>query len=139
MFGQFSLAYLDAKYDEFIGSSGQDFSGNELEQTPAITFSGLVRYGWDVSSGMMFVQSDVSFKDDHFLDNANGSLSFVESYWLWGGRVGYTVGKMTFSVWGKNLADEEYRTNWFDVASLGFNAQQFGESRTYGASNNFEL
>ena len=27
----------------------------------------------------------------------------------------------------------------FDVASLGFNAQQFGESRTYGASINFEL
>lgn len=135
LFGQFSYAYLEAVYDHFIGPGEQGLSNNELEQSPESTFSGLQRYEWplkNASGSRMSVQIDGANKGGHFLDNANSPLSVEDSYFLVGARLGYSTENVTISAWGKNLSDEEYRINWFDVAGLGFNSQQFGVPKTYG-------
>lgn len=41
-------------------------------------------------------------------------------------------GKASFALWGKNLADEEYRIHGIDFGGLGYAGNVYGEPRSYG-------
>jgi len=48
-------------------------------------------------------------------------------------------GVMRVSLWGKNLADEEYRNFGIDFDSIGFAGNRFGWPRTYGLDVEYAL
>jgi iron complex outermembrane recepter protein len=46
-------------------------------------------------------------------------------------------GRLKFTLWGRNLLDEEYRRSGIDFGGLGFAGVIYGEPRTYGATMTF--
>ena len=54
---------------------------------------------------------------------------------MWNSRVQFDSANENWSaaIWGKNLADEEYRTSTIDLAAFGFDYSHIGAPRTYGA------
>ncbi len=136
---QLGIAYLKAEFTKF-GVEGVDLIGNELEQSPKLSFNGLVSYQWQVMDGVVRAQADYFYKGDHYMDIFNSESSRQNSYGLWGAKVSYEINDFSFSFWGKNLSDEEYFTNFFGSRFLG--AEQFstGAPKTYGIgfSYNYE-
>jgi iron complex outermembrane recepter protein len=45
--------------------------------------------------------------------------------------------RLKFTLWGRNLLDEEYRRSGIDFGALGFAGVMYGEPRTYGATMTF--
>jgi iron complex outermembrane receptor protein len=45
--------------------------------------------------------------------------------------------RLKFTLWGRNLLDEEYRRSGIDFGGLGFGGVVYGEPRTYGATMTF--
>jgi iron complex outermembrane receptor protein len=45
--------------------------------------------------------------------------------------------RLKFTLWGRNLLDEEYRRSGIDFGALGFGGVIYGEPRTYGATMTF--
>jgi iron complex outermembrane receptor protein len=45
--------------------------------------------------------------------------------------------RLKFTLWGRNLLDEEYRRSGIDFGSLGFGGAIYGEPRTYGGTLTF--
>lgn len=132
------LSFMNAEFDEFIDPSGIDRAGNELENTPATTFFGIIRYEKELENlGTIAAQFDASFKGDFYFDFSNSPMSRQDSYWLANVRITYTspTERYSISAWCRNLGDEKYYVNWFDGSGFtGSNMYTTGEPRTYGVT-----
>ena len=136
LFGRFGLSVLDAEYEEFISTVG-DLSGAELENAPDLTFNGLIRYDIPVSEGyLVTLQTDFSYKGEHFQDFSNHKASIQDGYWLVNASINFGPedGRFGINAWVKNLTDEEYRVNWFNVETSGFNGLNLGDPLTSGVT-----
>jgi iron complex outermembrane receptor protein len=82
-----------------------------------------------------FVEPNVSFKGAQYFDIYETPFLLEHAYWLWNGDVGVetTDGKWRATLWGRNLADREYRVGGFSGGTAG-NVEQWGAPRTYGVS-----
>ena len=82
---------------------------------------------WRMCCSRPIIQDDVRF--DVVRDPPEG---LEGSYWLTNARIGIgsADGRWNVSVWGKNLADERYRTQVM-FSSVGFGSS-YGPPRTYG-------
>lgn len=142
LFSALGVSLLDATYDKFISPTGADLSGNELENSPGVTFNGLIDYEWDVSADFQLdVKTNVFYKGDHFLDFSNSPLSEQKGYWLHDVSIGFGPkdGSYKVTAWVKNLWDEEYFRGWADLTGFGYNLLTTGTSRTYGLSIRMKL
>jgi iron complex outermembrane receptor protein len=121
-----SGSYVDAKYDDFIESSGLDSSGNRLQRTPDTQISA----GIDYRIGMVDFNVNYSWQSDMFW--ATDNIAKEPSYGLVDGRIAIGPEDRTWSVavWAKNLTDELYRVNV--IPFFGDEVSQFGPPRTYG-------
>jgi iron complex outermembrane recepter protein len=121
-----SGSYVDAKYEDFIESSGLDSSGNRLQRTPDTQLSA----GIDYRIGMVDFSMNYSWQSDMFW--ATDNIAKEPSYGLVDGRIAIGPEDRTWSVavWGKNLTDELYRVNV--IPFFGDEVSQFGPPRTYG-------
>ena len=62
-------SYLDAEYTEFIGTGGQDFSGNPAPASPENTVSFAANYEIDLSGDwVLLLGADWFWTDDYNLD-----------------------------------------------------------------------
>ena len=140
-FAYIGISVLDAEFGSFIADAvgGADFTGNKLEQAPELTVNGLISYQWQVGKGQMRFQSDFAYKDDHYLTFQNFARSLEEAYTLVGASLTYEVEQLQFSIWGKNIGDEEYRTNQFGSNFLGADFDSTGTPATYGFSFGVEF
>ncbi len=128
-----SGSFVDTEYIEFIESSGFDSSGNQLQRTPELQYNVGFDYtpvnaaGW--ASNLTF-RLNYTYQDELYWQPAN--LNQEDGYGLVDGRISYAPmdGNWSFGVWGKNLADEEYRTNI--IPFFGEEVGQYGAPRTYG-------
>jgi iron complex outermembrane recepter protein len=137
----FNASFLRAKYDTFLSAKG-DFSGNELENSPHRSFQTIGSYDVPIAGDKRLrLQLDAAYKGEVFQDFSNKLASIQDGYWLLGARVGYGSAddRYEISVWGRNLTDTEYRRNWFDVGSAGFNGINKGTPRTYGVTFSIRL
>jgi iron complex outermembrane receptor protein len=121
-----SGSYVDAKYDDFIESSGLDSSGNRLQRTPDTQISA----GIDYRIGMVDFNVNYSWQSDMFW--ATDNIAKEPSYGLVDGRIAIGPEDRTWSVavWAKNLTDELYRVNV--IPFFGDEVSQFGPPQTYG-------
>jgi iron complex outermembrane recepter protein len=134
-----NFAYLNAEVDGGVND------GAELPRAPEYTVGGFAQYEWPLAGGNMAVRADFKWTDDYrteiayntgapATDAANARITEIPSFALLDARVSYALGEgnLEFSVWGKNLTDEEYPTHIIPFLGNGFSI--FAPPRTYGVS-----
>jgi iron complex outermembrane receptor protein len=134
-----NYGYLDAEYDEFIELGVDVKDDKDFPYAPENTAS--VSVDWAIGNwgwGDLDLHADWNYNDDYvpYTNPSQNATSQIDSYELINANLTLSevqVGSdmtMQFSLWGKNLADEEYRQN---TIPFGFwTISYFGEPRTYG-------
>lgn len=133
---QIGVALLNATYDRFIDETGADLSGNHLENTPAATVNAQLSYEVPIGSNRLMLVTDVYSKSGHYLSFTNNPLSKEGSYILQNFSLSFGPedGRYSLGLWVKNAWDQDYRRNWADLASFGYNSISIGSPRTVGAT-----
>jgi iron complex outermembrane receptor protein len=107
-----SYAYSDFKFENFVDSANNDFSGNVIPGTAENVLFAEVSYtapaGW-------YLAGDAIYTDEQFGDNANAAVGLVDDYTLVSVRFGhdFDFGDFTLSpfVGIYNVLDETYTAN----------------------------
>ena len=141
-----NLAWLDAKYDEFM-YAGVNIA-DEQEFTNAPEFSGAVNveYRFDLASGgNIATRLGYSYQDRVVATTEivrtgakpieQGAYGLVNAGVIW-----RTEGPWTFSLQGSNLADKEYRTTGYNLnAALGVMTGFYGAPRQVSLSARYDF
>lgn len=110
-----TLGYLDAEYDEFIGPTGEDVADERVFQnTPEWTASTrlaysaplpLFGYGGDVSGNLL-----VSYRSETSQFEEPNAFLDQDGFAMLDGRIEWETedGRLAVNLTGKNLTDEEY-------------------------------
>lgn len=131
-----NAAFLDTEYDEFVNQDGADYSGNELPFSPELKAYAGVQYIQPIGSfGDLTFNVDYAYTDEQFTDPSNVEPFSVDSYGLWNARMTLSPGSEAWevSVWGKNLADEEYQRQ-SNLNLLRTHRYTWGEPQMYGVN-----
>jgi iron complex outermembrane receptor protein len=158
-----NYGWLDMQYDEFkildpgtnaiVNIADEAKFGYRPDQTLA---AGLVFESDPLGSAGLVLGSriDAIYNDDiwwHVIDNAPSGAAITPfndvikegGYTLFNAAISLSEipigneGRLKFTLWGRNLLDEEYRRSGIDFGSLGFAGVLYGEPRTYGATMTF--
>jgi iron complex outermembrane receptor protein len=120
-----NLGLLDASYDNFLVNTGTsddpvivDFSDLDFRRAPDVTFSVMGSYEWQVGTGLMLVQAGWRYLGSHEVDFANKPELHNKSQNLIDASINYYYNDWYFSLFGRNLADEDGYQIGFDVAGL---------------------
>ena len=123
----------DAKYIHFIDAAGNNDSGKTAQRTPNYQVVVGAEVTADLPSMPDALLFDINYKQQGkmFWDPAN--VTSEKPYGLLDGRLTLRLPdqKWSFSVWGKNLADTQYRTNI--IAFFGDEVSTYAPPRTFGA------
>lgn len=130
-----NLGYLDSEYDDFVYTDVEgavvDLSDLEFRRAPEWTGTLDATYEWAVGGGNAWVRGSYRYIDDHFTsitnnpESANGSQGLVDA------SINYAVRGIQFSLFGRNLTDEDTYTHGYEVAGLWSYAAT-RRPRTYG-------
>ena len=134
-----NYGYLDAEYDEFIegGMNVADFK--DVPYAPEHTLS--LALDWAVGNwhwGNLNAHIDFNYNDGYvpYTDPNQNATSQIDDFEIWNGSLILSEvplgdrANLQFSLWGKNLTDEDYRQN---TIPFGFwTASYFGPPRSYG-------
>lgn len=104
-------AYLDATYDEYMGTAGEDFSGNALPVSPehtvmfSLDYRAAVGDGWQVAAG-----TDWTWVDDHNFDVNDDPATAQDDYVLGSVTLGFmpTSEQWSLQAFVQNVTDKEY-------------------------------
>ncbi|MGI9287198.1 MAG: TonB-dependent receptor [Pseudomonadales bacterium] len=141
----FTYGYLDSEYDKFVSAENmEDLSGNSLTRSPENTFSFSAEYKMALgTAGELLVRADYSYQDELFITPENRPLDTIDSYDLLNARITYqTASNISISVFGKNLADEEYLMHSFDADPFVRNnigSAVFADPRTWGITVGYKF
>jgi len=136
-----NLAWLDAKYDEFI-SSGENVADSQVF-TNAPEFSGAVNVEWrtDLANGgnlsarvSYAYQSEVYPTTDLSEDIKQEGYGLVNAGVIWRMNDAWSL-----SLQGTNLADKEYRTTGYNIAALGILTGFYGPPRQYSLTARYDF
>lgn len=131
-----AVGYLNAEYQEFIGANGADVSDT---LTPANAPRWTARLGAElrqpITNDAEFVLAgSASYRGDVFPTVSASPVLFQESYVLLDASAGFEFadGRYAIRAVGKNLSDERYRQQGFDLSdSLGYELGYYGAPRTW--------
>ena len=120
-----NLGLLDAGYDDFLvdlGTPGNpnivDFSSLEFRRAPDVTASLAGDYEWDLGQGSALLHAGARYLGKHEVDFANKPELTNDSQILVDASFSYNYNDWYFSVFGRNLTDEDGYQIGFDVAGL---------------------
>jgi iron complex outermembrane recepter protein len=146
-------AYNDAKYIsytngpcpvEVTGRSTCDLSGKPITGAPKWTTG--VNGGYEHALGRILVgyaNAEYSWRSRYFGSADDSVLSQTGHYGLLNLRAGIRSADQVWdlSIWGKNVTNVHYATNYFNYSSLlpGTYAAFFGDPATYGATLRFSF
>ncbi|MFT6551893.1 MAG: outer membrane receptor protein involved in Fe transport [Zhongshania marina] len=147
---------LNAEFDDFVSQSHVDakddgngvalapvnLDGRELAHAPKYQF--FVGTELNILSNLV-LRVELEGKDEFYFSNSHNEKS--SSYELINARLTYYASNWDVSVWGRNLADEDYETRGFYFSNAfgnnpanGYAPEayyQFGEPRIVGVSANY--
>jgi iron complex outermembrane receptor protein len=133
-----NLGLLDASYDNFTVNTGTsdnpiftDFSNLDFRRAPEVTFGLSGDYAWSMGNGEALIRAGWRYLDSHEVDFANKPEAQNDSQSLVDASFNYYVGSWNFSLFGRNLLDEDGYQIGFDVAGLWTYAAPRAP-RTYG-------
>jgi len=137
----FGVAYND------MDVTLQDGTETTSVQSPRWNLNGMLRYEWPVLrgtnlSGMLALQSDFLYRSEHFFSLTRQEPVTEDGYAVANLRATYTsdAGDWELAVFAKNVTDEEYLVQTFDLsADLGFTEQYFGRPRWVGGSISYRF
>jgi iron complex outermembrane receptor protein len=141
------VGYLDAEYKDFDDVRFTNFGGSRAFQAPAFSPEWTGRLGatytldlGDTGSlrfaGSTRFRSRMALAIDNTFTNTDTEIEglFQDDYWLYDASVLWTDADGGFSVgvYGKNLADEVYRTDGQEFSSVGnIRTVYYGAPRTF--------
>ena len=136
-----NYGYLDTEYDKFIDNGVDVKNDRDVPYSPENMAS--LALDWAVGSwnfGDLDFHVDWSYNDSYvpYIEPSQNATAMIDSYDILNASLTLSEVKigsdmtMQFSVWGKNITDEEYRQNTipFGLWTVSF----FGDPATYGAS-----
>ncbi|MCC7462480.1 MAG: TonB-dependent receptor [Gammaproteobacteria bacterium] len=141
-----SYAWLNAEYTDFRGApsvepngtilQGGAFNGKKLRQSPENTFNLYGRISHDFGAGRIWARVDFRHEDEFFFDPSNDPITASWAHDIWNARLAYETGdgRWQFSLWGKNLGDEQYLTHLFTQRGGRIAFGLPGDPRTWGVS-----
>lgn len=133
------VGYLDAEIvDPFIAEVQP---GGRPAMSPTWDLNGQARFVFlENTSATWFVQGDFQYQGEVFFDIYETPFLRESSYTLYNAAIGVeSAGKRwRATVWGRNLADTEYRVGGFTGGVAG-PVQAFGAPRTYGVSFSYRF
>ncbi len=130
-----SYTQLDAKFtsNATSGNLTLPYDGNILPRSPDSQFTLYADGQWDVFGGMLAARVDYQWTNDFYFDPSNAPEVLVPSYGLVSAFASWEAPSgLKFSVYGKNLGDEEYQQHIIKNANIGFSV--FGAPRSFGVA-----
>ena len=142
------IGYTDAEYDEFdvTNAAGDvvDFSNNAFRQTPEFMSRLAASYDVPLASGDLSINGGWYYQSSMELYVSEFPQMHQEAYGLFNARIAWTSKdeKWEVSLWGTNLADEEYAvaasaspTDAFDPSKgLNSGGLVIGDERSIGST-----
>ena len=123
-----SIGFIEAQYDSYDAGDGISFDGQDIENTPSYTATAGVSYRHP--SGL-YGRVDMRAKGETaFYDDGNKTFVREDAYAVFDAKIGYQTGGWDFYVYGKNLTDEEYVTDFISNSTLMMAG--FGQPLTVG-------
>ncbi len=142
-----NVSYLDAEPDEFLDENNDGFVDTQvISNAPELTGSLRLNLDFPAWGGLITSSVGWSYRDDSVLTTEGGPdprnpaqplLPLVQpSFDIWSAWVSWLSGDGAWQVTvnGKNLSDEEYLTNGYNIPVLGIVQGSFGNPRTVTAT-----
>lgn len=131
-----NIGYLDTEYDGFsyvdLDGATVDLSALEFRRAPDFTGSLDVTYEWDTAGGEAWIRGAYHFIGEHFTNVTNSPELENDAQHLVTASVNYAMNNgLQFSLFGRNLTDEDGYSHGYDVAGLWSYAATRAP-RTYG-------
>ena len=135
-----TISYTDAQFDVFPQGPGVDFAGNNLPNSPKLTYSLGAQYTTNAGSyGYLVFRGDYAWRDNVDFKSSNLPRFRSETYTLLNVRVSLMTfdDLWEFSLYGSNLTDNRYQTYITSARSLDggvsdITSAVYGEPRQYG-------
>lgn len=124
---------LDAKYTDYVDPVTKiSYNGKFLQRTPRYQVTAGGELTTDVLGMEDALHVKLNYKYQGKMSWAPDNVQSEKAYGLLDGRISLSPPDKPWSVsvWGRNLTDEEYRTNIIDI--LGDAVSSFGAPRTFG-------
>lgn len=138
-----SVAYLDAKYKQFLfteisalGVTVRDLAGARLQNSPKWSGSASINYEFDVGAGSMNANVLYTYTGSKFLTSqVNAPRSVIQPTNVWNASLDWkpTGDNWSIGFWGRNLFDKRYLANVFDFPG-SFSFVSLAPPREYGAT-----
>jgi iron complex outermembrane receptor protein len=136
-------SWLDVEPDEFLDANHDGFVDTVMI-TNAPEYTGGLRANLDFQAwgGLLTAFGGAAYRDDADLTNEGGQYPgrpgvpllpiSQEAYWLYDAGINWLSpgANWRFGIVGKNLADEEYLTNGYNIPSLGVVTGSYGAPLT---------
>jgi len=119
-----AFGLIDAEFDEYIDTGGNDCSGKLMPRTPDYTLNLAVQYRHD--SGF-FARAGMQGYGQNYFDDANTVSQ--KAYEIYNAKIGYEGSNWDVYLYGKNLFDEEYFGSGRVAVAMTGNV---GEPQTFG-------
>lgn len=130
------VSYLDTEFDD------PGLKGNQLPNAPELQYNLVARYETWMNNGMgLAIQADMKYTDEMYKEATNNPLAQTDDYTLVNGRISL-LGQddsWEFSIWGKNLTDEDYLEHVFVVDFFYTTGDLYNVPRTYGATLSYNF
>jgi len=138
----FNAGWLDAEYKDFMSDTNldgvpEDLSDLELRRAPDYTYALNSDYRFPFWCGEASIQAVYRYKDDFYTTFANDQMGFVEGHGLLDASINYSMDHWTFTVFGRNLTDEDEPSAALVVAGL-FSFQATRDPRIWGAQITYD-
>jgi iron complex outermembrane receptor protein len=136
-----NLAWLDAKYDEFI-SAGVNIADTQ-RFTNAPDFSGAINVEWRTAlanGGNLSARVGYAYQSEVWPTTDLSPAIRQDGYGLLSAGVIWKMSDAwSFSLQGSNLADEEYRTTGYNIAAYGVLTGFYGPPRQYSLTARYDF
>jgi len=136
---RFGLGYVNSE----VSDSRPVYDGAELPNAPQFQSTLGARWEIPVTANWNFaLQGDLKYADSAFRTMPNSTVASTDAYTVVNGRIvlHQPGGNWEFALWVRNLTDERYFIEAFDVFDpLGSTAKLLGAPRVIGLSANFSF
>jgi iron complex outermembrane receptor protein len=138
-----NLSFLDADADEIDVDGENGVDTQVITNAPEVTYALNLNVNTPAWGGLISGSVGYSYRDDSTLTNeGNGVNPIVQpSFDLLSAWVSWlsSDGTWRFTINGKNLTDEEYLTNGYNIPALGVLTGSYGDPRSVTATIGYRL
>jgi iron complex outermembrane receptor protein len=142
------VAYLDAKFDEFVSidpdrpeEGSLNRAGNVLPRAPEFTLNFAAEYSIPVNSGRLTFRGEYFHRDEMFITQYMDPRARVDAINITNARLSFESedGHWNAALYGKNLSDEDYPQHIITIQSLLGQVALFAPPKTYGVQFSYDF